>query len=173
MKTFTIIDIETTGLSHNLHEITEIAAIKVNASTLEVIDTYTSLVKIKGVVPMRISYLTGITNYMLRSNGKMINKVLSELSDFCDQDDIYAHNAQFDKNFIRMNLNRENIDFFETEWIDTISIFKKFFPGRKTYKLESLIQDFRLADKEEHRALSDAMHTLKLLKIAFSSKKDL
>ncbi|RTZ69287.1 MAG: hypothetical protein DSZ21_00130 [Tenericutes bacterium] len=39
-------------------------------------------------------------------------------------------------------------------------------PNRRTYKLESLIQDYNLAESEEHRAISDAKHTLALLKIA-------
>lgn len=164
MNHFIIIDTETTGLSPKNAEITEIAAIKVDRSTFEVIDTYTTLVDIEGDVPYFISNLTGITKQMLVKHGIPMKQALTDLASFCEECEIYAHNAAFDKNFIRTFLYKENVPFVETNWVDTISIFKKALPGRSTYKLESLILDFNLASKEDHRALSDAMHTLELLK---------
>lgn len=164
MSHFIIIDTETTGLSPKIAEITEIAAIKVNAITMEVVDTFTTLVDIEGDVPYFITKLTGITKRMLVKDGVPMKVALTELSSFCEDLVIYAHNASFDKNFIRTYLEKENVSYVQTDWIDTISIFKKALPGRSTYKLESLILDFNLATKEEHRALSDAMHTLELMK---------
>lgn len=166
METFVIIDIETTGFNHLRDEITEIAAIKVNAVSFEIVDTFSTLIKIKGFVPYRITELTGITNSMLRESGVWIHKALDALNEFCVDNEIYAHNAHFDKSFIRTYLRLNNISYTETNWIDTIKLFKTAFPGRTTYKLESLIRDFGLANKEDHRALSDAKHTLSLLKIA-------
>ena len=165
-KHIIILDIETTGLSPKTCEITEIGAIKVDAHTLEVVEEFESLVKINGEVPYFITNLTGITNQLLKQKGNPLREVLENLSSFCSGHNVYAHNASFDKSFIRHYLAMKDIDYIESEWIDTISIFRKAFPGRKTYKLESLIQDFNLADKEDHRAISDAKYTLKLLKKA-------
>lgn len=165
MNSYIIIDIETTGLSPKTGcEITEIAAIKVDKATNKVIETFSSLININGEVPYFITNLTGITKRMLDKDGKDLVDTLCKLDEFCGSRDIYAHNAPFDKGFIRHYLEMHNISYQESTWIDTISIFRQKFPGRKTYKLESLIIDFKLADKEDHRALSDAMYTLELLK---------
>lgn len=164
---FIIIDIETTGLSPaNGNEITEIAAIHVSGHTMEVLDTFTTLVKTKLPVPYFITKLTGIDDRMLRNHGIDLNDALGLLADFCGSKVCYAHNANFDKGFLRFYYIYQNVAFKPTDWVDTISIFRKAFPGRKTYKLEALIQEFSLAQKEDHRALSDALHTLSLLKIA-------
>lgn len=162
-----IIDIETTGLDPvRGNEITEIGAVLVDTKTLKVIDTFETLVKTQLPVPYFITNLTGITDEMLNKKGIPLEKALASLSNFCGDSTCFAHNASFDKKFIRHYLSTTQTEFIETEWVDTISIFRQAFPGRKTYKLESLILDFELAKKEDHRAISDAMHTLSLLKIA-------
>lgn len=164
-KDFILIDIETTGFSAYEHEITEIGALKVDGKTLKVKEQFQSLVRIRGHVPARIVELTGITKEMTERYGRRIDDVLDELSKFCKDLNCFAHNCSFDKSFIRVNLDRHGIDYKETQWIDTIQIFKDKFPGRSTYKLASLIEDYKIADKENHRAVDDAMMTLELLKL--------
>jgi len=162
-----ILDTETTGLSPTFGcEVTEIGALKVDKDTLEIVDEFQCLIKIQGSVSEFIENLTGINDYLLQTEGIDPLKAYQSLSDFCSDLEIYAHNAPFDKRFIRFFLERYSINYKPTEWIDTISIFKKYMPNRRTYKLESLIQDYNLAESEEHRAISDAKHTLALLKIA-------
>ncbi len=161
---FIILDIETTGLSPSNAEITEIGAILINSETLTIEKEYSKLTKINGFVPPFITKLTGITDKLLENEGFSIISVLSELSIFCDGYKIYAHNSSFDKRFVRYYLKKYNINYIETEWVDTIKIFKQKLPGRKTYKLESLIQDLGISNKENHRALDDTKMTLKCLK---------
>ena len=165
-KNIIIIDIETTGLSPSNCEITEIGVLKVNRETLEVVGKFSTLIDIEGPVPFFITKLTGITRGMLDEQGIPLSIALNAVSEFCGDSVMYAHNSSFDKRFMRAYLEKENISFVETEWVDTIGIFKNAFPGRKTYKLESLIIDHGLATSEDHRAISDAMHTLELMKIA-------
>ncbi|MCS5736986.1 3'-5' exonuclease, partial [Herbiconiux daphne] len=155
-KNIIILDIETTGLDPLQAEITEIGAIKVNSVSLEVVGAFDKLIKIANPVPEKITELTGITSELLNTKGKNLKNVLKELSEFCGGYDIYAHNANFDKGFIRKALDDNKIEYHQSDWVDTITIFKKTFPNRTTYKLSSLIVDYKLADKEDHRALSDA-----------------
>ncbi len=163
-KDFLVLDIETTGLSPRTESIIEIAAIKVDGETLEIIDTFEYLIEINRNVPSFITNLTGITNAMLEESGIPLSMALKLLKEFAEDLNVYAHYAPFDKGFIRTNLNNHSIDYIETEWFDTIKLFKQKWPDRKTYKLESLIIDFDLATKEDHRGLSDAKHTLELMK---------
>ncbi|MCK5946038.1 MAG: 3'-5' exonuclease [Mycoplasmataceae bacterium] len=170
-KNIIVIDIETTGLSPNSCEITEIGVLKVDAQTFEVVDQFSALIDIEGPVPFFITKLTGITRRMLDEQGIPLSVALNAVSEFCGDSVMYAHNSRFDKNFMRHYLEKAGINFTETKWIDTIDIFKKYMPGRKTYKLSSLIIDYGLATKEDHRAISDAMHTLELLKICQKKKQ--
>ena len=163
-KDFLVLDIETTGLSPKTEDIIEIAAIKVDGQTMEIIDTFEYLIEIERNVPPFITNLTGITNAMLEESGIPLSMALKLLKEFAGDLNVYAHYAPFDKGFIRTNLMKHSIDYIETEWFDTIKLFKQKWPNRKTYKLESLIIDLDLATKEDHRGLSDAKHTLELMK---------
>lgn len=171
MNEIIIIDIETTGLSVDRCEITEIGALRVDGDSLEVVDKFEMLIDIEGPVPYFITNLTGITKDMLTSKGVPVKTALTALSEFCGTSRMYAHNSSFDKRFIRHYLDESDTTFHETDWIDTIKIFKEHLPGSPNYKLETLIRKYDLADEEDHRAISDAMHTLELIRIA-KSKKD-
>lgn len=159
--TYIVIDLETTGFHPGTNTIIEIGAILVD-SNYEIIDTFETFVR-TSYIPSFISQLTGITlKHVI--NAPALSEVMQQLSSFAKGAIPIAHNASFDKRFTRYFLESTSTEFTETEWIDSIGIFKDKFPGMKNYKLNTLIQHFGLATKEDHRALSDAMHTLTLLK---------
>ena len=78
-ETFIVFDLETTGLNAEKHEIIEVAAMRFKKGT-NTHDTFQSLVKPKKAVPQKITELTGITEAMVQSEGKMIDEVLVEFS---------------------------------------------------------------------------------------------
>lgn len=159
--TYVVIDIETTGFSPSKNEIIEIGAILVDENYNE-LSSFESFVKTPYIPPF-ITQLTGISARDTRDAPTLI-EVLLLLSEFCGGAVPIAHYAPFDKKFIRHYLKETNTNFIETTWIDSINIFKQKYPGMPNYKLETLIREFNLATKEDHRALSDARHTLTLLK---------
>ena len=60
-------DIETTGLRADQHEILEIAALHIVGR--QVVEQFETLVRIRGNLPAAISELTGIREEMLREEG--------------------------------------------------------------------------------------------------------
>jgi DNA polymerase III epsilon subunit-like protein len=66
---FVVVDIETTGLDPDKHQILEIAAVKVNRDSNHH-TTLRGLVKIEGKVPKKITEITGITTEMLEQEGE-------------------------------------------------------------------------------------------------------
>jgi len=76
---YTVIDIETTGLSKGYHQITEIAAAKIRSG--EIVDSYQTLINPKVSIPHFITGLTGITNEMVKDS-PTIDKVLPTFVDF-------------------------------------------------------------------------------------------
>lgn len=162
-KNYIVIDVETTGLHPGKAQIIEVGAIKVDKD-MKIIDTYESFVNCQYVPPF-ITNLTGIETVMVK-DAPSASKVMSELSEFASDAVPIAHNSPFDKKFIRFHLEDTNTEYIETEWIDTLPIFRREFIDVENHKLDTLIRAFGLADKEDHRALSDAKHTLTLLKKA-------
>lgn len=151
--TFCVVDIETTGLSTEFHEITEIAAMRVN-ERFEVVDQMSSLVRISSRVPWHITNLTGITDGMLRSHGRELPEVVEEVHRFLGSELKFAHNASFDRRFMNTAAVRTGLagDF---PLLCSIPVFKKQLPGRKGYGLPVLAEALRVRGGGEHRALGD------------------
>lgn len=160
--TFCVLDIETTGLSTDYHEITEIAAIRVN-DRFEVVDEMSSLVRISSRVPWHITNLTGITDGMLRSQGRELPAVLESFHGFLGGEVMFAHNASFDRRFMNAAAVRTGLpgDF---PLLCSIPVFKKRLPGRKGYGLPVLAEALKVKGGGEHRALGDCRVLLECLR---------
>jgi len=168
-QTFTILDIETTGLSFKKDKITEIGAVKVKDG--EVIDTFSTLINPGIVISKEITSITGITNEMV-ANKPFIEDVLPEFLNFIGESTLVAHNASFDLSFIRENCKK--IDFKLTNTvIDTLSLSRALLPDLKTHKLDALAKHFNIQLKNHHRALDDATATTKIFLKLLLMLKDL
>jgi len=153
---YTVIDIETTGLSPSKCCIIEVAAVRVRDG--DVADTFQSLVNPGYEIRGFITGLTGITNKMLET-APFIDEVLPQYIDFIGTDIIVGHNVNFDIGFICDKCNRWlNIPFLNN-FIDTMRISRSLFREHRHHRLSDLIGRFSIAETVEHRALSDAIKT--------------
>jgi DNA polymerase III epsilon subunit-like protein len=78
---FVVVDIETTGLDPDKHQIIEIAAVKVNRDSSHHA-TLRGLVKIEGKIPEKIMEITGTTTEMLEQGGERLEAVITEFLQF-------------------------------------------------------------------------------------------
>lgn len=175
-ESYTVIDIETTGLDPKYDSIIEVSAIKyINKmktsefSSLIKPDSYYILdsdytfddddyVVDKGrnirYVDGFITQLTGITNEML-STAPDPRTVLSELYIFLEQDILVGHNVNFDINFLY-----DNFDFYldkklQNNFIDTMRISRRLLPDLKHHRLKDVAAYYSISDNGSHRALRD------------------
>lgn len=95
---FVVVDLETTGLGAEHHEIIEIGAIRVTLGAYEH-DTFQVLVKPSGRLPQRITRLTGITQTMIDVKGASIHEAMSKFSAFIQDAPLVTYNASFDMPF--------------------------------------------------------------------------
>lgn len=154
---YTVLDIETTSLDSCSGEILEISAIKVRAE--KEIDYFSELIQVKNDVGYFTTRLTGITNEMVRENGKDLIAVLDAFQKFLGKDVIVGHNVNFDINFLYDSM-QENLNvYLSNDYIDTLKISRKVLPNLKHHKLDNLIDYFHLTKREEHRALNDCILT--------------
>lgn len=148
---YTVIDIETTGLSPEYDDIIELSAIKVKNN--EIVDKFQTLVKPEYEISDFITDLTGITNDML-INQPVIDKVLSNFIDFIGNDIVIGHNVNFDINFIYdgnlYNYNKE----FNNNFVDTYRISCKLLKLPQN-RLIDIATHYNIDVKGQHRAMRD------------------
>lgn len=159
LQSFVVLDTETTGLSPQENRIIEFAAHRVVRG--EIVESMSILINPGMPIPGRITKITGIRTGDVE-NEPLFDEVAPDVYAFIGHDAVVGHNVRFDISFLAAEFQRVGVDF-SCEYVDTVSLARKAFPGLENYKLNTLIQEFDLMDHEQdHRALSDVDATLKL-----------
>ena len=158
---FCIIDLETTGGSHEYHSITEIGAVKYRGG-IE-IDRFTTLVNPGCAIPPFITVLTGITNTMV-ATAPPIEDTLQPLLNFIGTSVLVAHNARFDIGFIIAALLMHDFEPLPNRVLDTVGLARRIVGAEvKNCKLSTLASSFNFAHQPSHRAINDVLATGDLL----------
>ena len=100
LNNYTVVDIETTGMSWNFSKILEISALKVRNK--EITEEFSELINPHEPIPYFIKNLTGITDEMV-CDALELDEVLLKFKDFLREDIIVGHNVNFDVNFLYDN----------------------------------------------------------------------
>lgn len=150
-------DVETTGLSPKSDRIVEIGATIFQKGTVQKV--FSSLVNPGISISKSASAVNHITNSMLNS-APSEKEVYSQLIDFlgdalCGGIIMCAHNAKFDFDFLCHTLSRLGFNA-NIEYIDTLSLSRKYLHGLENYKQSTLENYFGLTNPSSHRAASDA-----------------
>ena len=158
---FVVFDIETTGLSPNTENITEIGAVLVKGET--VLDEFHTFVDPEKHIPEKITELTGITDDMVKGAPGQA-EAINAFKQFIGDRIIIAHNAaSFDVNFIQTVGERLGIDF-EYEVIDTLPLAQNLLTQLKKHKLDIVAEHYNLGNFNHHRATDDAKMLFEILK---------
>lgn len=150
---YTIIDVETSGRTNR---ITEISVFKYNGDT--VVDEFTSLVNPNCYIPDHITALTGIDNGTV-ANAPDFQDIAQQILDITEDAIFVAHNVNFDYNVIRNEFKSLNIEFNRKK-LCTVRLSRKLLPGHKSYSLGKLCKDLNINVNGRHRARGDAEATV-------------
>lgn len=154
---YTVIDLETTGLSPVYDSIIEFGAIRVRGG--EVVETFSSLVNSKGVyVDSYITELTGISQEMVDSAPSMAD-ILPCFLNFVGSDILVGHNINFDINFVYDETIQQTHSYFSNDFIDTMRISRRLFRNERHHRLSDLCKRYNLDYSSAHRALDDCQLT--------------
>ena len=153
---YTVVDIETTGLSPNRDSIIEISALRVRNSSVG--DVFSSLINPGYEIPNFITELTGITNTMLQSAPK-IDAVLPQFLEFLGNDVIVGHNVNFDINFLYDNSVELLSKPLSNNFVDTMRIARKLFPDSPHHRLQDISLMLFVNYSDAHRAEQDCRIT--------------
>jgi len=156
---YVVVDIETTGLSPDAHEIIEIAAVRVVDGVIS--DTFQTLIKPDNPVPVEIEKLTGLSTASL-ADGKKILEVLPEFISFVGKYDVVCHNAAFDMGFINAACTKCGFPTLKNNQICTLKIARQKITKIRNYKLATLLDYFGINYEQAHRGLDDCKSTQQL-----------
>ncbi|MCB9091791.1 MAG: DEAD/DEAH box helicase family protein [Halobacteriovoraceae bacterium] len=163
LKNWALLDIETTGIDPTYDDIIDIGYLCFEGDKL--VKKYQSLVHTEKNISPFITHLTGICDKDVAKAPKW-DKVAQELVALNDHY-VIAHNAQFENSFLEMTLQNTGVQTIPGElggmFGDSIPFLALMHPGRSSLKLESLIIDYQIAEKEIHRGFEDSLDLLKVL----------
>lgn len=149
---YTVLDIETTGLSPQNDYITEISAIKYRNNRR--VDEFSSLVKPELSIPYYITRLTGINDAMV-ADAPAIDEVILSFVDFLADDIIAGYNVAFDLSFIAENLAGYYAKRLANDYVDVMKLAQNELPFLGRYKQTAVAEYFNIATAGAHRALVD------------------
>lgn len=152
---YTVIDIETTGLSPYSDEIIELSGLKIRNN--RVVKEFSSLINPQREVNNFIANLTGITNSMLKT-APNIEEILPKFIDFISDDTILGHNIRFDIGFIQNKLQKYFSKSLANKTMDTRNIAKAQL-NLSSYKLTNIAKQYNINTDNNHRGLKDCYIT--------------
>lgn len=158
-RDFTVLDLETTGLSPLYDEIIEIGALKVRDG--KIIDKFHCFCKIENELSEFITEFTGITSDMLK-DGYSQNTAVEKVIKFIGDDIILGHNINFDINFLYDISNNNNLKLPKNDFIDVLRISRFIFKELDNHRLNTLCSHLEIEQLYDHRAIDDCKSVLKV-----------
>jgi len=157
---FSVLDVETTGLSARNNRVIEIGIVKVK--NLKVVDKYTTLINPGCDIPYFITQFTGISNNDVAYSPSFYDTA-EDIEEFIGNSIICGHNLSFDEGFLRYEFIRNGFEPLSNLNVCTLKLSRKIFPSLKSKSLASVSEHLGIVNRTSHRALSDAEATAQIL----------
>ena len=152
-QSYVVMDVETTGLRANQHEIIELAALRVVDHRPA--ETFSALIRIHQPIPAEVVQLTGIHDALLCAEGRPLEEVFPEFLAFVGASRVVCHNAAFDYAFLKAACCRCHLPEFRNPYADTLRIARRVMDSVPDYKLATLAACLGIEINAVHRALAD------------------
>ncbi len=159
---YTLIDVETTGLSASRDRITELGGLKVRGG--EVVATYSELVKFPGKneVPAFLTRLNGIDAAKILADGVPVDRAIHDFRSFIGADVIIGYNVDFDLNFVYDLTEAYHQPRLTNDYVDILRLARAFYPQERHNRLIDCMKRMDIAESQEHRGLDDCLDTKKV-----------
>jgi DNA polymerase-3 subunit epsilon len=163
-------DLETTGLSAKTDSIIEIAAVKYipGANSHPHMQ---HLIRTDRPLPPFITKLTGISDEMLRADGRHMEEVLDEFIEFVGDHDVVAYNVGFDSRFINAAIERHGRRPLANARHCALARARAAWPNLENHKLAHLAMHLDLDGGQAHRALNDTLLALEVYFLSFQGHR--
>src|SRR3989344_6945024 len=147
------VDVETTGRSVAHGRIIEIGIVRLEGN--KIVKTFQTLVDPQDYVDPFVYSITGIAQKDLET-APTFGQIIDSVSEVLEGSIFVAHNVRFDYGFVRNEFKRYGKSLTLKHFC-TIKLAKLLYPHLKSFKLDSIIDEFGIACEQRHRAFGDAM----------------
>ncbi|MBW7954707.1 DEAD/DEAH box helicase [Candidatus Gracilibacteria bacterium] len=163
------LDLETTGVNSKKDKILEVALIKFDENTFEIIDTFSTLINPEIPIPEVISNITNIFDSDVKNAPVFDENIIKIIKNFIGDLPILGHNTNFDRDFLIENgvLIEKNLV------LDTFFLSNIIFFEEKSLNLGNLCEVLNLKLEDAHRALNDTKATILLFEEIIKQFKSL
>ncbi|MFA6172126.1 MAG: 3'-5' exonuclease [Kiritimatiellales bacterium] len=168
---FTAFDTETTGFSPKNDRLVEIGAVRFRGDG-EILAITNWLINPGMPIPFYATEVHGITSEMV-TNAPVFAEVWPAFTAFCKDNILLAHNATFDIGFLRAELDRAGMAQPALSVVDTLPLFRSWFPQAKSYSLEPLSLYLGIPDETYHRAGADSFHLIRIFSAGMRTRQEL
>lgn len=152
------LDLETTWVEKEKDKIIEVALVKFDENTFEIIETFSTLINPLIPIPEVISNITNIFDADLIWAPILDDELKQKIENFIGDAPILGHNTNFDRDFLLKN----GIEIEENIVLDTFLLANIILPYEKSLNLGSLCESLWIELLWAHRALDDTIGTVKL-----------
>lgn len=160
MRYVLVFDTETTGLTSE-DTVCQLAAAKLDAESLEVIDTFESPVNPQRPISAGAANIHGITDAEVADQPTLADVMACGFAEWLRRADYWAgHNLQFD---IRMLKN--HIPHPYPVVLDTYYLARSRFKRWSNHQLQTAVKELGLDGGKAHDALSDVLTCAQLLRV--------
>lgn len=160
MRYVLVFDTETTGLTSE-DTVCQLAAAKLDAETLVVIDTFESLIDPQRPINAGATKIHGITDADVAGQPLLSDVMASGFSSWLRRADYWSgHNLQFD---IRML--KDHIAHPYPTVLDTYFLSRSRFKRWSNHRLQTAVKELGLDGGKAHDALSDVLACAQLLRV--------
>ncbi len=156
--TFTVFDIETTGIHKETDHIIEIGAVRIEKG--EIVDRFSRFINPRMPIPEEITKLTSITDEDVK-DADPIEIVLKDFLDWAGNSVLVAHNAMFDTGFVKIWADRLDGRIIPNTIMDTLVLARGLYRLRR-YTLDSVAKHLEVSLENHHRAVDDAEATAEI-----------
>lgn len=178
-----IFDTETTGLDTFRDDIIQIAAMRIRGE--KVLGTFMVHIETEREIPVMLG---DIVNPIIeeRKTAEILSHedALMRFSEFANDAVLLAHNADFDINILRSNINRYCNSVLEsapslgraggeTPYFDSLRLIRLLEPDLRVHKLKHLLDTLHLEGQNSHLADDDVFATKSLVDYCYMKAKAL
>ncbi|MCX8012707.1 MAG: 3'-5' exonuclease, partial [Rectinema sp.] len=167
-RRYVAMDVETTGLYPQSDRIVEIALVRFSFDREGAIieeESFSSLINPLCPIPAKVQAIHGIGDAEV-AHAPTFREVARTVIEFINERIAVGHNVRFDIDFIETELARAEQPLLLAECADSLGMAKIAFPGMRSYNLGMLSYSLKLPSDAQHRALGDALTSMRLFAAA-------
>lgn len=158
---YAVVDVETTGGGpHKGHRMTEIAVVHVDHG--QITGEFSTLLNPGRSIPPFITTITGITAEMV-DGAPFFEHVAEDVRQLLEGRVFVAHNAPFDRGFVRAELTSALGEAPTLSPLCTVRMARALIPELRKRNLDALTRHYGIPIHARHRAAGDALATARVL----------